>query len=129
MRCNKLLAYESADTRTYSVAKVPKHLEWGPEGKGHDNKSKVVCTNGGPLTVLILGEVQSFFRDTKWGNRIVLKVTPLSELDGERLDTMMVNFASSTKGKRLLSMMVPWLRLYKFPRSIATVTGFLFLPS
>ena len=77
---------------------MPRSLEWGPEGKGHDNKSKVVCTNNGPLNVLILGEVQTMFRDVKWENRVVLKLSPLSELDGERLDEALINFASSAKG-------------------------------
>ena len=98
-RCNKLLTYHAPDARVYSVSKIPLRLEWGPEGGGHDNKSKIIFTNGGPLTVLILGEVLAFFRDATWKNRVIVKLAPLSGLDGERLDAIMVDFATSSKGE------------------------------
>lgn len=98
-RCNKLLTYQSPDSRTYAISNMPDDLQWGPEGGGRDNKSRVIFTNGGPLHVLLLGEVSAFFRDNTWKNRVVIKVTPLSGVDGERLNSIMDNFSSSSNSE------------------------------
>ncbi|KAK7677657.1 hypothetical protein QCA50_019348 [Cerrena zonata] len=100
-RLNKLMNYVSRPSAVFAVSKLPSGLRWGERGRAGDDLSQYLMCDQKKVIVYLVGEVQTFYYDyeNKDYPRIVLKMYPLLEEDGARIDEILSKFATSTAGQ------------------------------
>lgn len=94
------MRYASHPSATFALSKLPSGLQWGEAGRGSDNLSSYLTYDGKKVLVYIVGETQLFYYDKEKKDypRAVLKIFPLAEEDGARIDEVVSTFATSTAG-------------------------------
>lgn len=103
-RLNAAVGAKSDHPLLYSVAALPEQLAWGasPVDNDTDDLSGYIVAGDRPLRVLIIGEVvQAYLTGSSKNNGSAsIRVRPLLTSEGDRLDTIIQGFSTSSAGEQ-----------------------------